>query len=205
MLLDQLCTRCLLYTTYKPAFALHYCCITAAPSCTSISNSVQEHSNSCSCTALSDCSHKTATIMSDRETRMMARMRREDEARRARRDQITTYGLVAVVVTFGGARYAGHRSLERACLALLGAFGLYAVGVRCGVFYPRISRRRRGCGALRKRRASYHTQVALAAMNAYSESIMQLPEPDSDDEDHDHSHFHAGSIESSDSEEDKDK
>ena len=113
--------------------------------------------------------------MSDRETRMMARMRREDEARRARRDQITTYGLVAVVVTFGGARYAGHRSLERACLALLAAFGLYAVG------------------------------VALAAMNAYSESIMQLPEPDSDDEDHDHSHFHAGSIETSDSEEDKDK
>ena len=113
--------------------------------------------------------------MSDRETRMMARMRREDEARRARRDQITTYGLVAVVVTFGGARYAGHRSLERACLALLGAFGLYAVG------------------------------VALAAMNAYSESIMQLPEPDSDDEDHDHSHFHAGSIESSDSEDDKNK
>ena len=113
--------------------------------------------------------------MSDRETRMMARMRRENEARRARRDQITTYGLVAVIVTFGGARYAGHRSLERACLALLGAFGLYAVG------------------------------VALAAMNAYSESIMQLPEPDSDDEDHDHSHFHAGSIESSDSEEDKDK
>ena len=102
-------------------------------------------------------------------------MRREDEARRARRDQITTYGLVAVVVTFGGARYAGHRSLERACLALLAAFGLYAVG------------------------------VALAAMNAYSESIMQLPEPDSDDEDHDHSHFHAGSIETSDSEEDKDK
>ena len=113
--------------------------------------------------------------MSDRETRMMARMRREDEARRARRDQITTYGLVAVVVTFGGARYAGHRSLERACLALLGAFALYAVG------------------------------VALAAMNAYSESIMQLPEPDSDDEDHDHSHFHAGSIESSDSEDDKNK
>ena len=139
--------------------------------------------------------------MSDRETRMMARIRREDEARRARRDQITTYGLVAVVVTFGGARYAGHRSLERACLALLGAFGLYAVGVRCGVFYPRISRRRRGCGTLQKRRASYHTQVALAAMSAYSESIMQLPEPDSDDEDHDHSHFHAGSIESSDSEE----
>ena len=113
--------------------------------------------------------------MSDRETRMMARMRRENEARRARRDQITTYGLVAVVVTFGGARYAGHRSLERACLALLAAFGLYAVG------------------------------VAFAAMNAYSESIMQLPEPDSDDEDHDHSHFHAGSISSSDSEEDKDK
>ena len=102
-------------------------------------------------------------------------MRRQDEARRERRDRITTYGLVAVVVTFGGARYAGHRSLERACLALLAAFGLYAVG------------------------------VALAAMNAYSESIMQLPEPDSDDEDHDHSHFHAGSIESSDSEEDKDK
>ena len=102
-------------------------------------------------------------------------MRRENEARRARRDQITTYGLVAVIVTFGGARYAGHRSLERACLALLAAFGLYAVG------------------------------VALAAMNAYSESIMQLPEPDSDDEDHDHSHFHAGSIETSDSEEDKDK
>ena len=113
--------------------------------------------------------------MSDRETRMMARIRRENEARRARRDQITTYGLVAVVVTFGGARYAGHRSLERACLALLGAFGLYAVG------------------------------VALAAMNAYSESIMQLPEPDSDDEDHDHSHFHAGSISSSDSEDDKNK
>ena len=175
MLLDQLCTRCLLYTTYKPAFALHYCCITAAPSCTSISNSVQEHSNSCSCTALSDCSHKTATIMSDRETRMRARMRREDEARRERRDRITTYGLVVVIVTLGGARYAGHRSLERVCLALLGAFGLYAVG------------------------------VALAAMNAYSESIMQLPEPDSDDEDHDHSHFHAGSIESSDSEDDKNK
>ena len=113
--------------------------------------------------------------MSDRETRMMARMRRENEARRARRDQITTYGLVAVIVTFGGARCAGHRSLERACLALLAAFGLYAVG------------------------------VALAAMNAYSESIMQLPEPDSDDEDHDHSHFHAGSIESSDSEDDKNK
>ena len=56
-----------------------------------------------------------------------------------------------------------------------------------------------------KRRASYHTQVALAAMSAYSESIMQLPEPDSDDEDHDHSHFHAGSIESSDSEDDKNK
>ena len=113
--------------------------------------------------------------MSDRETRMMARMRRENEARLARRDQLTTYGLVAVVVTFGGARYAGHRSLERACLALLAAFGLYAVG------------------------------VALAAMNAYSESIMQLPEPDSDDEDHDHSHFHAGSISSSDSEDDKNK
>ena len=88
--------------------------------------------------------------MSDRETRMMARIRRENEARRARRDQITTYGLVAVVVTFGGARYAGHRSLERACLALLAAFGLYAVGVRGGVFYPRISRRRRGCGAHRR-------------------------------------------------------
>ena len=71
--------------------------------------------------------------MSDRETRMMARIRREDEARRAQRDQITTYGLVAVIVTFGGARYAGHRSIERACLALLGAFGLYAVAVRCGV------------------------------------------------------------------------
>ena len=113
--------------------------------------------------------------MSDRETRMRARMRRQDEARRERRDQITTYGLVAVIVTFGGARYAGHRSLERACLALLAAFGLYAVG------------------------------VALAAMNAYSESIMQLPEPDSDDEDHDHSHFHAGSISSSDSEDDKNK
>ena len=81
--------------------------------------------------------------MSDRETRMMARIRREDEARRARRDQITTYGLVAVIVTFGGARYAGHRSIERACLALLAAFGLYAVAVRGGVFYPRISRRRR--------------------------------------------------------------
>ena len=64
---------------------------------------------------------------------MMARIRREDEARRAQRDQITTYGLVAVIVTFGGARYAGHRSIERACLALLGAFGLYAVAVRCGV------------------------------------------------------------------------
>ena len=71
-------------------------------------------------------------------------MRRQDEARRARRDRITTYGLIAIIVTFGGARYAGHRSLERACLALLGAFGLYTVGVRCGVFYPRISRRRRG-------------------------------------------------------------
>ena len=87
--------------------------------------------------------------MSDRETRMMARMRREDEARRARRDQITTYGLVAVIVTFGGARYAGHRSIERACLALLGAFGLYAVGVRGSVpkSLPRISRRRRRRGA----------------------------------------------------------
>ena len=86
--------------------------------------------------------------MSDRETRMMARIRREDEARRARRDQITTYGLVAVIVTFGGARYAGHRSIERACLALLGAFGLYAVGVCGGVLemLPRISRRRRRGG-----------------------------------------------------------
>ena len=44
------------------------------------------------------------------------------------------------------------------------------------------------------------TQVALAAMSAYSESVMRLPEPDSDGEDHDHSHFHAGSISSSDSE-----
>ena len=96
--------------------------------------------------------------MSDRETRMMARMRREDEARRARRDQLTTYGLVAVIVTLGGARYAGHRSLERACLALLGAFGLYAVGVRCGVpeMLPRILRQRRGCGT-RERQASYHS------------------------------------------------
>ena len=113
--------------------------------------------------------------MSARETRMRARMRRQDEARQERRDRITTYGLGAVIITFIGAHYTNHRNLERACLALLGAFGLYAVG------------------------------VALAAMNAYSESIMQLPEPDSDDEDHDHSHFHAGSIESSDSEEDKDK
>ena len=109
--------------------------------------------------------------MSDRETRMRARMRRQDEARRERRDRITTYGLGVVIITFVGARYTNHSNLERACLALLGAFGLYAVG------------------------------VALAAMNAYSESIMQLPEPDSDDEDHNHSHFHAGSLESSDSEE----
>ena len=142
--------------------------------------------------------------MSDRETRMRARMRRQDEARRERRDRLTTYGLVAVIVTLGGAHYTNHSKLERACLALLAAFGLYAVGVRGGVFYPRISRRRRGCGT-RERPASYHTQVALAAMNAYSESIMQLPEPDSDDEDHDHSHFHAGSISSSDSEDDKNK
>ena len=71
--------------------------------------------------------------MSDRETRMMARMRREDEARRARRDQITTYGLGAVIITFIGAHYTNHRNLERACLALLGAFGLYAVGVRGSV------------------------------------------------------------------------
>ena len=138
--------------------------------------------------------------MSDRETRMMARMRRENEARRARRDQMTTYGLVAVVVTFGGARYAGHRSLERACLALLAAFGLYAVGVRGGVPNCFHEYRIDAVAAARE----YHTQVALAAMNAYSESIMQLPEPDSDDEDHDHSHFHAGSIES-DSEDDKNK
>ena len=113
--------------------------------------------------------------MSDRETRMRARMRRQDEARRERRDRLTTYGLVAVIVTLGYSHYTNHSNLERACLALLGAFGLYAVG------------------------------VALAAMNAYSESIMQLPEPDSDDEDHDHSHFHAGSISSSDSEDDKNK
>ena len=113
--------------------------------------------------------------MSDRETRLMARMRREDAARRERRDRITTYGLGVVIVTLGYSHYTNHSNLERACLTLLGAFSLYAVG------------------------------VALAAMNAYSESIMQLPEPDSDDEDHDHSHFHAGSIESSDSEEDKDK
>ena len=144
--------------------------------------------------------------MSDRETRMRARMRRQDEARRDRRDRLTTYGLGVVIITFIGARYANHSNLERACLALLAAFGLYAVGVRGGVpeMLPRISRRRRGCGT-RERPASYHTQVALAAMSAYSESIMQLPEPDSDDEDHDHSHFHAGSISSSDSEEDKDK
>jgi hypothetical protein len=108
--------------------------------------------------------------MSDRETRMMARMRRQDEARRERRDRITTYGLGVVIITFVGARYTNHSKLERACLALLAAFGAYAVA------------------------------VALAAMSAYSESVMRLPEPDSDDEDHDHSHFHAGSIESSDSE-----
>ena len=47
----------------------------------------------------------------------------------------------------------------------------------------------------------YAVAVALAAMSAYSESVMRLPEPDSDGEDHDHSHFHAGSLESSDSEE----
>jgi hypothetical protein len=82
--------------------------------------------------------------MSDRETRMMARMRRQDEARRERRDRITTYGLGVVIITFIGARYTNHGKLERACLALLAAFGAYAVGVRCGVFYPRISRRRRG-------------------------------------------------------------
>ena len=109
--------------------------------------------------------------MSDRETRLMARMRREDAARRERRDRVTTYGLGVVIITFIGARYANHSKLERACLFLLAAFGLYAVG------------------------------VALAAMSAYSDSIMRLPEPDSDDEDHDHSHFHAGSLESSDSEE----
>ena len=144
--------------------------------------------------------------MSDRETRLMARMRRQDEARRERRDRITTYGLGVVIITFVGARYTNHGKLERACLALLGAFGLYAVGVRGGVpeMLPRISRRRRGCGT-RERPASYHTQVALAAMSAYSESVMRLPEPDSDGEDHDHSHFHAGSISSSDSEDDKNK
>ena len=109
--------------------------------------------------------------MSDRETRMMARMRRQDEARRERRDRITTYGLGVVIITFVGARYTNHGKLARACLALLAAFALYAVG------------------------------VALAAMSAYSESVMRLPEPDSDGEDHDHSHFHAGSLESSDSEE----
>ena len=81
--------------------------------------------------------------MSDRETRMMARMRRQDEARRERRDRITTYGLGVVIITFIGARYTNHGKLERACLALLAAFGLYAVAVRGGVFYPRISRRRR--------------------------------------------------------------
>ncbi len=101
---------------------------------------------------------------------MMARMRREDAARRERRDKITTYGLVVVIITFIGARYTNHSKLERACLFLLAAFGLYAVG------------------------------VALAAMSAYSESVMRLPEPDSDDEAHAHSHFHAGSISSSDSE-----
>ena len=145
--------------------------------------------------------------MSDRETRMMARMRRQDEARRERRDRITTYGLGVVIITFIGARYTNHGKLERACLALLAAFGAYAVGVRCGVFYPRISRRRRGCGALDAVAAAreYHAQVALAAMSAYSESVMRLPEPDSDGEDHDHSHFHAGSISSSDSEDDKNK
>ena len=113
--------------------------------------------------------------MSDRETRLMARMRRQDEARRERRDRITTYGLGVVNITFVGARYTYHGKLERACLALLAAFGLYAVA------------------------------VALAAMSAYSESVMRLPEPDSDGEDHDHSHFHAGSISSSDSEDDKNK
>ena len=133
---------------------------------------------------------------------MMARMRREDEARRARRDQITTYGLVAVIVTFGGARYAGHRSIERACLALLGAFG------------PRRRRPRRrlqrfheyrvnGVDAGRERDRLRHTQVALAAMNAYSESIMQLPEPDSDDEDLTTATFMRGVWGSSDSEDDK--
>ena len=109
--------------------------------------------------------------MSDREKRLMARMRRQDEARRERRDRITTYGLGVVVVTLGYSHYTNHGKLERACLFLLAAFGLYAAG------------------------------VALAAMSAYSESVMQLPEPDSDDEDHNHSHFHAGSLESSDSEE----
>ena len=113
--------------------------------------------------------------MSDRETRLMARMRRQDEARRERRDRITTYGLGVVIITCVGARYANHGKLERACLALLAAFALYAAG------------------------------VALAAMSAYSESVMRLPEPDSDGEDHDHSHFHAGSISSSDSEDDKNK
>ena len=82
--------------------------------------------------------------MSDRETRLMARMRRQDAARRERRDRITTYGLGVVIITFVGARYTNHSNLERACLALLAAFGAYAVGVRCGVFYPRISLRRRG-------------------------------------------------------------
>ena len=67
-----------------------------------------------------------------------------DEARRERRDRITTYCLVVVIITFVGARYTNHSNLERACLALLAAFGAYAVGVRCGVFYPRISLRRRG-------------------------------------------------------------
>ena len=69
----------------------------------------------------------SAAIMSDRETRLMARMRRQDEARRERRDRITTYGLGVVIITFVGARYTNHGKLERACLALLAAFGAYAV------------------------------------------------------------------------------
>ena len=103
-------------------------------------------------------------MATERETRIRAALSRREGARRDRRDRLTTYGLAATTVIFCGARYVGLRSLERACLALLGAFALYAVG------------------------------VALASMGAYSQSIMELPEPDSDEEGLDHDHFHAGSI-----------
>ena len=149
-----------------PVVLSHVLCCSTVLCSNSIAELTAEHAKG---------AQSQAAIMSDRETRLMARMRRQDEARRERRDRLTTYGLAVVVVTLGYSHYTNHGKLERACLFLLAAFGLYAAG------------------------------VALAAMSAYSESVMRLPEPDSDGEDHDHSHFHAGSISSSDSEDDKNK